>query len=124
VIVVAAVVLGLVFVAAGVTKMAAPQQWRSQSADLGVPHPVSVALPSIEVTIGSLLVAQITRRAVAIAALALLVAFTALLIRRLSQGRRPPCACFGSWSSKPIGWIDVARNAAFVALAAFLITAA
>lgn len=123
-IVVAAVLLGLVFLAAGVTKIAAPQQWRRQSADLGVPQPVTVVLPSIEVTIGALLVAQIARRAVAIAALLLLVAFTALLIRRLSQGRRPPCACFGSWSSKPIGWIDVARNAVFVALAAFLIAAA
>jgi uncharacterized membrane protein YphA (DoxX/SURF4 family) len=124
VIVVAAVLLGLVFLAAGVTKKAAPQQWRSQSADLGVPHPLTVALPSIEVAVGALLVAQVARRAVAVAALVLLASFTALLIRRLSQGRRPPCACFGSWSSKPIGWIDVARNATFVALAAFLIAAA
>jgi uncharacterized membrane protein YphA (DoxX/SURF4 family) len=123
VIVVAAALLGLVFLAAGVTKMAAPQQWRSQSADLGVPHPVTRVLPSIEMTIGALLVAQIARRAVALAALVLLAAFTALLIRRLSQGRRPPCACFGRWSTKPIGWSDVARNAAFLVLAAAVVAA-
>jgi hypothetical protein len=50
-----------------------------------------------------------------------LLAFTSLLILRLSQGRRPPCACFGAWSAKPIGWRDVARNTAFLALASLII---
>jgi hypothetical protein len=68
------------------------------------------------------LVGQVARRAVAIAAAALLVAFTALLIVRLSQGRRPPCACFGSLSSKPIGWIDVARNTLLLAIAVAITT--
>jgi hypothetical protein len=51
----------------------------------------------------------------------LLVAFTALLMVRLLQGRRPPCACFGALSSKPIGWGNVARNAVFLALAAVVL---
>jgi hypothetical protein len=55
---------------------------------------------------------------VAAVAAGLLVAFTALLAVRLLQGRRPPCACFGTLSSKPIGWANVARNAVFLALAA------
>jgi uncharacterized membrane protein YphA (DoxX/SURF4 family) len=117
VIVVASLLLGAVFVVAGITKIAAMQQWRAQSADLGVPGFVVDGLPFAELGIGALLVAQIGRRPVAIVAGVVLVAFTMLLVVRLSQARRPPCACFGTLSSKPISWVTVARNAAFIVLA-------
>ncbi len=116
-IVVAAVILGAIFLAAGVSKIAAAPQWRSQSADLGVPALLAVTVPFMEIVIGALLVAQIARRQVALVAAALLMAFTVLLAVRLLQGRRPPCACFGAWTTKPIGWGDVARNLAFLILA-------
>ena len=67
--------------------------------------------------LGALLVVQWQRRICAAVALGLLLAFTALLVVRISQGRRPPCACFGSFSAKPIGWTHVARNVAFMAVA-------
>jgi uncharacterized membrane protein YphA (DoxX/SURF4 family) len=120
VIIVAAVVLGAVFLVAGVTKIASAQQWRLQSADLGVPAPIATTVPFIELVVGALFVAQVARREVALLAGALLLAFTALLVVRLLQGRRPPCACFGSWTTKPIGWGDVARNVAFLVLAALV----
>ena len=116
-IVAASVVLGAVLVVSGVMKFAAPQQWRAQSGDLGVPRFVATIVPLAELVVGALLIAQIARRPVAVVAGAMLLAFTALLVVRLSQGRRPPCACFGVWSTKPISWADVARNAVFVALA-------
>lgn len=119
-IVIASVVLGAVFIISGVTKIVAFRQWRAQAADLGVPDPVVAGLPYAELAIGALLVAQIARRTVAIVAGVVLVAFTTLLVVRLSQGRRPPCACFGGLSSKPISWTSVARNAVFIALAAFI----
>ena len=119
-IVIASVILGGVFIISGVTKMIAIQQWRAQAAELGVSGLVVVGLPYAELGIGALLVAQIARRPVAIIAGVVLVAFTTLLAVRLSQGRRPPCACFGGLSSKPIGWTNIARNAAFIALAAFV----
>lgn len=119
-IIVAAVVLGAVFLAAGVTKIASAQQWRLQSADLGVPAPIAATVPFIELVVGALFVAQVARREVALLAGALLLAFTVLLVVRLLQGRRPPCACFGSWTTKPIGWGDVARNVAFLVLAALV----
>lgn len=119
-IVVAAVILGAIFLAAGVSKIAAAPQWRSQSADLGVPALLAVTVPFMEIVIGALLVAQIARRQVALVAAALLMAFTVLLAVRLLQGRRPPCACFGAWTTKPIGWGDVARNLAFLVLATVL----
>jgi len=117
VIVVVSVLLGAVFVVAGVLKLSAPSQWRRQSADLGVPSVIAALLPIVEVIVGALLIAQLARRVVAIIAALLLLAFTALLVIRLVQGRRPPCACFGTLSAKPIGWTNVVRNAMLIALA-------
>jgi uncharacterized membrane protein YphA (DoxX/SURF4 family) len=120
VIVVASLLLGAVFVVSGITKIAAMQQWRAQAADLGVSGFVAGGLPFAELAIGALLIAQIARRPVAVVAGVVLVAFTTLLVVRLSQGRRPPCACFGALSSRPISWVTVARNAAFIALAVLI----
>jgi uncharacterized membrane protein YphA (DoxX/SURF4 family) len=118
VIVIASAALGVVFLLSGILKIASPQQWRSQSAGLGVPRSIAAVVPFAELVVGALLVTQIARRPVALAAAAMLVDFTTLLVLRLAQGRRPPCACFGAWSTKPIGWGNVVRNAALLALAA------
>jgi uncharacterized membrane protein YphA (DoxX/SURF4 family) len=118
VIVVASVLLGAVFVVAGVLKLSAPGQWRTQSADLGVPGAVAAALPIVELVVGALLIAQVARRAVAIVAALLLLAFTVVLVVRLVQGRRPPCACFGALSARPIGWGNVVRNGVLIVVAA------
>ena len=114
----ASAVLGAVFLISGILKVSAPQQWRVQSAALGVARPIAAVVPYAELVVGALLVTQIARRVVALAALALLCGFTALLVLRLVQGRRPPCACFGAWTTKPIGWRNVVRNAVLLALAA------
>ena len=117
-IVVASVLLGAVFVVAGVLKLSASRQWRTQAADLGVPGVVAAALPIVELVVGALLIAQLARRAAAIVAAVLLLAFSVVLIVRLVQGRRPPCACFGALSAKPIGWGNVVRNAVLIVVAA------
>jgi hypothetical protein len=54
---------------------------------------------------------------VALAAAALLMVFTAVLVMRLLEGRRVPCACFGARSAKPIGIGSVIRNLVLIALA-------
>jgi uncharacterized membrane protein YphA (DoxX/SURF4 family) len=118
VIVVVSVLLGAVFVVSGVLKLSSPAQWRTQSAGLGVPGVVAGPLPIIELVVGALLIAQLARRAAAIAAGVLLLSFTVLLVVRLLQGRRPPCACFGALSTKAISWWDVARNAVLIVVAA------
>ena len=112
----AAVVLGAVFLVSAVAKLARPAQWRSQAAGMGVPGWLAAPVPFVEAVLGALLVAQVQREVVAWLAVALLVAFTGLLALRLAQGRRPPCACFGSLSTKPIGPGHLVRNACFVAL--------
>jgi uncharacterized membrane protein YphA (DoxX/SURF4 family) len=120
---VCAVALGVVFVVAGATKVAAGAGWRSQAAELGAPSWVSPVLPWVELVLGALLVSQIARRWIAAVAVGLLIAFTALLVIRLREGRRPPCACFGAWSTRPLGWVDVARNGALVILGSVAIAA-
>jgi uncharacterized membrane protein YphA (DoxX/SURF4 family) len=114
---IAAVLLGAAFVLAGASKLAAGDAWRLQARDLGAPRWSVVPLPWIELTIGALLIVQVWRRPMALAALGLLAAFTALILGNLRQGRRPPCACFGAWSARPVGRGHVIRNLVLMALA-------
>lgn len=64
----------------------------------------------MEVVLGALLVAQVGLPWTAVAAAALLAAFTVWLLTH----RGTPCACFGAWSRRPVGWFDVARNLALI----------
>ena len=73
-------------------------------------------LPWLEIVLGAVLVVQLAPVVAAVTALVVLVAFTALIVRRLSEGEHPPCACFGTWSTKPLGRGHVARNIGFMAL--------
>jgi uncharacterized membrane protein YphA (DoxX/SURF4 family) len=113
---VAAVLLGLAFLVAGASKVAAGPSWPEQARGLGAPAVVIPFVPWVEMVLGALLVTQVARRAAALAACVLLVAFTGLIIVRLAQGRHPPCACFGAWSSRPIGPGHLIRNAALTVL--------
>ena len=116
--IVASILLGGAFLVAGGTKIAAGGSWPAQARELGAPGWAIPLLPWVEIVVGALLVTQVARRPAAIVAAVMLVAFTTLIVVRLRQGRRPPCACFGAWSTKPIGWSDVARNAVLLVLAA------
>lgn len=114
---VASVATGLMFLVSGASKLAAPQAWRAGANDLGVPWLLARPVPGVELVLGAGLAVVWQRGVLAWIAVVLLVAFTALLALRLLQGRRPVCACFGSWSARPIGVRHVARNAGFLALA-------
>jgi hypothetical protein len=60
---------------------------------------------------------QLQRHVLAWIAVGLFVAFTGMLVLRLAQGKSPPCACFGSLSSKPIGAGHIVRNVVLIGLA-------
>ena len=113
---VASILLGLAFLIAGGSKLAAGPSWPEQAKGLGAPSVAIPVLPWLELGLGALLVVQVAPIPAASLALVLLAAFTALIVRRLAEGRHPPCACFGAWSAKPLGWGHVARNAALIAL--------
>lgn len=114
--IVASLILGASFVVAGASKIAIGPLWPQQARDLGAPAWSIVATPWVELTLGAALVTQVARVPAAVAAIVVLAVFTGLLVLRLAQGRRPPCACFGAWSAKPIGPWHLVRNAILIAV--------
>ena len=113
----AGAVVGAVLLASGVLKAISPQ-WPAQAAALGAPGWAIPIVPWVELGLGALLVPGVGRPWSALAAAALLVSFTALLVIRLaSGGTRPPCACFGRLSTRPVGPGSVVRNVVLVGLA-------
>jgi uncharacterized membrane protein YphA (DoxX/SURF4 family) len=114
---VASIVVGLAFLVAGGSKLAAGRSWPAQASALGAPAIVVPALPWVELAIGAALVLQLGRPVAALAAIVSLLAFSGLIVLRLSQGRRPACACFGAWSAKPIGTSHLIRNGALLVAA-------
>ena len=98
---VAAVALGAVFVIAGAAKLALGAAWPAQARAMGAPMPIATVVPGVELVIGATLITRIAMPLPALAAIALLVAFSILIARQLVEGRHPPCACFGGWSHPP-----------------------
>lgn len=114
-------IVGAVFVFAGVSKLAIGQDWLAQARDLGVPRIVAKVVPWLEIVVGLGLIGRVFSGVANVAAVILLVLFSALIVGQLLRGRRPPCACFGRRSTRPIGWSNVTRN--FVLIALILVAA-
>jgi hypothetical protein len=114
---VAGFVLGAVLLVSGALKLAAGPQWAAQAAAIGAPGVAVPVVPWVELALGALLVAGVERTAVGLLAAAMLAVFTALLVVRVAEGRRVPCACFGRRSTRPVGAGAIARNAILIALA-------
>lgn len=115
--VIASAILGIAFAVAGGSKIAAGDSWPAQARGLGAPNWTIPLVPWIEIAVGAALIAQLVPPWPAVVALAMLLAFTALIGVALSQGRHPPCACFGAWSARPIGPGHLARNGVLIAVA-------
>lgn len=73
-------------------------------------------VPWVELIVGAMFAFGIMAPWSALAAGALLFAFTALIARRLADGSRPPCGCFGLRSTRPLGPVDLVRNTALIGL--------
>jgi uncharacterized membrane protein YphA (DoxX/SURF4 family) len=121
--VVASVLLGVAFLVAGGSKLAAGDSWPAQARGLGAPSVVIPFVPWFELALGAVLVVQVARTAAALVALVVLAVFTGLIVRRLARGEHPPCACFGAWSATPLGAGHVARNVALMLLAVIALAA-
>lgn len=112
-------VLLLVLVAAAALKLVRPAAAAGHMADLGLPHPGLLArvVPAAELAAAVALVAAPGWGAAA--ALALLAAFTVVLVRTVRSGRLVACGCLGALDrGRPVSWRTVARNLALMALAA------
>ncbi len=86
--------------------------------DLGLPHAglLAWAVPAVEAIIAVLLL--LTPGWGGVAAFALLVGFTVVLVVTIRSGRIVPCRCFGGSSADPVSWGQVARNVWLLCLAA------
>jgi uncharacterized membrane protein YphA (DoxX/SURF4 family) len=118
----AAVVLGIVLLVAGIAKRA-DRRWPQDAAALGTPDWAIPVLPWFEMLLGAVLVSGVARPVAAALAGVVLLAFTGLLILNLARGRRPPCACFGASSRRPIGPGSLVRNVVLLALALIAVVA-
>ncbi|MEM8618785.1 MAG: MauE/DoxX family redox-associated membrane protein [Actinomycetota bacterium] len=115
--VVASTALGAVFLFAGGSKVAGRQRWVGQAVDLGVPRRVAALVPWFEIALGAALIVRIAALVVAVVAFSVLAVFTVLIARQLRRPDRPPCACFGSWSTRPLSSGDIVRNVVLMAVA-------
>jgi len=85
--------------------------------------PAAVLLPAAELAVaGALLSARLAWLG-ALAALGLLVLFSAAIAAQLARGRRPECNCFGAVHAKPIGPATLVRNLALLGCAAAVVAA-
>ncbi|MBO30717.1 MAG: hypothetical protein CL439_04825 [Acidimicrobiaceae bacterium] len=115
---VAGYILGGVFLVAGLSKLRSPLETRRSLRDLGFPFPkeTSIILPLVELLTPILLFVDPATGGPC--AVALLVAFTVLILSRLVNGNTSGCGCFGAWSTRPLSYWDVARNTVFIVLGA------
>jgi hypothetical protein len=121
----AAVILAAAFGWAALSKAARPSAWRAalRAHGLGgLELATAVAVPSAELAVATVLL-LVSARAGGAAALALLVAFSAALVRaRFRSGdRRVPCGCFGRRASVDVR-LALVRNAVLAALGVLAFT--
>lgn len=121
--IIAGAIAGGALVVAGASKLAAGPAWPVQAAGLGVRGPVVVLVPWFELIVGSLTAFRVAVPWPAVAAALLLLVFTGLIVRLLTQGKHPPCACFGAWSAKPLGFGHLVRNGLLLVAAGIAIAA-
>lgn len=121
----ARLLLVLVFVVAGVTKLADRESTRRAIADFGVPAalaaPLGILLPLAELAVAVALVPASTALLGAAGALGLLLLFIVGISFNLARGNTPDCRCFGQLRSAPVGWKTLLRNAGLAVLAGFVI---
>jgi hypothetical protein len=114
---ISSVIVGVVICVAGASKIAGGQRWSIDAVALGTPAALVPVVPWFEIILGAILVAHIAPVITGIIAFVLLTVFTFLIVRQLRLGHRPVCACFGAWSSRPLGPEHVVRNVILMALA-------
>lgn len=117
----AGAILGGVLVVAGAAKIGAGTAWPDQAAAMGTPRWLAQIVPWVEIAIGAAVAARLAAPWAVLVAMAMLVAFSVLIIIRLTRGEHPRCACFGAWSARPLSWVHVARNGGLLALGAVVL---
>jgi peroxiredoxin len=117
--------LSLVFITAGVAKLADRARTRQAVVDFGVPAPmatpIATLLPLAELGIGLALIPASSAWWGAVAACGLLGVFIVGIGVNLASGRTPDCRCFGQVHSTPIGGQTLVRNALLAAAGGLIV---
>jgi uncharacterized membrane protein YphA (DoxX/SURF4 family) len=113
--IVAAAILALVFVRAGVAKINRPSATASafEAMSLPAPRALARAVPVLELALAVALVAS--PRFGGALALVLIAVFSAVLVRAV--GTDTGCGCFGAAHTHPVSRVDLLRNAVLGGLA-------
>jgi peroxiredoxin len=121
----ARLILAVVFLVAGLAKLADRAGSRQALVGFGLPGllatPFAVLLPLAELAVAVALVPLASAWVGAIGALALLLLFVLGIGVNLALGRTPDCHCFGQLHSEPVGWPTLLRNAVLAAVAGFVV---
>src|SRR6266576_1162932 len=121
----ARLLLSLVFLVAGLAKLADLAGSRQAMRGFGVPDKLAdflgLLLPLAEIAVAVTLVVPLTAWWGAVAALALLLMFVAGIGYNLAQGRTPDCHCFGQLHSSPAGWSTLIRNLVLAGVAGVVV---
>src|SRR5207248_8357362 len=117
--------LALVFLVAGLAKLADVAGSQQALRDFGVPAklatPLGVLLPVAELVVAVALLLPISAWWGGLGALLLLMLFVAGIGYNLARGRQPDCHCFGQLHSSPAGWPTLIRNVVLAALASVIV---
>ena len=112
-----AIVVGVVVVWAGASKLVVGSSWSDGVASAGVPRWILSPLPLLEVVFGALTAVRFWVPVIPLVLTGLLLAFTAWILVSMRSDDVPTCACFGSTSKKPVSWRHVVRNSVLIAFA-------
>lgn len=126
---VAALALGLVFEWSGIAKVASRDAWRVEGTPFStgrrsIDRLVRAYLPWLEIVLGVLLIVRVSPVVVGAVSVAVLVSFTAALVKVLAAGQRPSCMCFGAGRPRPVSWLSVGRNVGLIGVAVAVIAGA
>jgi peroxiredoxin/uncharacterized membrane protein YphA (DoxX/SURF4 family) len=117
----ARLLLCIVFLIAGLAKLADLAGSQQSLRDFGVPAPLAtplgILLPLAELSVAVALIPSLSVWWGALGALALLLLFIIGIGHNLAQGRHPDCHCFGQLHSAPAGWSTLIRNLVLATLA-------
>ncbi|MES2765475.1 MAG: MauE/DoxX family redox-associated membrane protein [Bacteroidota bacterium] len=122
----ARLILGGLFIFAGLGKIAIPEAFAKEIANYELlPYSlvnfVAITLPWLEVVAGIFLVAGVRIKASAVIIAALLLVFLVGILWAMSQGLKIDCGCFAQVEATPVGWPKVLQNLGLLALAIYLI---
>lgn len=124
---IARIALGLVFLAAGALKIGHASDLAANITAFGFGLPPvlvaigSIALPPFELLLGVYLIGGWLLPATSVVASAMLLLFIGVVASVVARGLTVSCGCFGAGDSAPATWWTVARDAAFLIPAIYLV---